>query len=128
MRQGLRNSISFYFNSGTARPGFKPGGLLHRLIRGRLAASQKSGRANSAIVGATTIFRLDNNYSVLSHNYALFFFFAICDISDFRVRHPPAIQGQHSLVSAAICGQHPLLPPAIQGYNWVEIGHFGAQP
>ena len=79
-------------------------------------------------MGATTIFRLDNNYSVLSHNYALFFFFAICDNGDFWGRCPPAIGGQHSLVSAAIRGQHPLLPPAIRVYNWVEIGHFGAQP
>ena len=66
-------------------------------------------------MGATTIFRLDNNYSVLNHNYALFFFFAICDISDFRVPCPPAVGGQH-----------PLLPPAIRVYNWVEIGHFSA--
>ena len=79
-------------------------------------------------MGATTIFRLDNNYSVLNHNYALFFVFAICDIGDFREQDPPAIGGQHSLVSAAIRGQHPLLPPAIRVYNWVEIGHFGAQP
>ena len=35
------------------------------------------------------------------------FFFAICDISDFRGRPPPAIGAQHSLVSAAIRGQHP---------------------
>ena len=31
LRQGLRNKKSFYFNSGTARPGFKPGGLHHEL-------------------------------------------------------------------------------------------------
>ena len=70
----------------------------------------------------TTIIR------VLRNNYALLFFFSICDIADFWGRRPPAIQGQHSLVSAAIQGQHPLLPPAIRVYNWVEIGHFGAQP
>ena len=36
-------------------------------------------------------------------------------LAAFRGRSPPPLRIQH-----------PLLPPAIGHYNWVEIGHFGA--